>query len=129
MTTKLGISMPSSSPPVIDEENIYYQVSFDNNKSYLYCVDKKNGSIIWKSDEYNYINAGSPLLSNGYLYVIQVDDDILYLRAVKTGTDQYEMVWEYELYNGESGQHGLSSPMIYKDKLYHLTPSGLYIFD
>jgi outer membrane protein assembly factor BamB len=98
-----GISVPAA-----DEGRIYYGLrGKDDTEGYLYCLDEKDGSTIWKFQAFGPVRT-SPVIS-GDKVIFGADNGTLYCLDKDSG----EKIWTFH-----TGEKIRSSPALLNDDVY-----------
>ncbi len=116
------------SSPIVNENKLY-SVSSEEGK--LYCIDTKNGRLIWEVSSNNFKDS-SPTFDNGFIYVLS--DLGLEIFDAQNGKinkslriSQNPTLRDSKNINGINSYH--SSPAIYNDICYFAYRESLYAYN
>jgi outer membrane protein assembly factor BamB len=107
-------NLPFIGSPAVYKENIY----IGNRDKYMYCLNKKNGTLVWKYNTGGRVDA-SPVVVRNRILTANMRGD-LFLLDVKSG----KPLWSYEL-----GTAIHANPAVIKGLFYVAGDDGrLYCF-
>jgi outer membrane protein assembly factor BamB len=105
---KEGYITAGISVPVADNGKIYYGLrGKDDSEGYLYCLDEKDGSTVWRFQAFGPVRT-SPVIA-GDKVIFGADNGTMYCLDVESG----EKLWIFH-----TSDKIRSSPAIYHNKVY-----------
>ena len=104
------------SSPAVGENKVYFTGVGKDGYLYIYALDVKSGSVMWKYRGNRDAGGGrhpSPTLADGTIYV--GDENYLYAFDAETG----EVKWRFEVPWPRKGLHGVdSAPVVVNNRIY-----------